>query len=487
MAFVFVLLIGAAAAFFLSQSSQDVRNQASVEDGAIEITAKSSEQIIAGKPAKIDLFVNSNSANMDALQLEGNFTGVDVSDITVQVANAERTNLKAQVNKVNDDGTIQLVFTLNNSKKAFSASQPTQIATISFVPQSEGDLSLTWNPGTSKATLFRQTEDQLKTPVAFSGRVLGSDDIVSIQKPAGSNCVQDSQCAPGLVCYQPPMPECPEGMACAQVMPAKICAEVIDGEVQPLPTPIAMVDPIENPRMTPTPTPTPSPIVSENPVTPGDPTPSPTAAPTPTPAPGSEGQYCSVNADCQPGLFCYQPPMPECPDGLACAQVMPAQICALTGSVSPTPQPTPPSTTISDNSIRLRPTPPVGLVPTNPDGSIPVATTRPIPMITQNTPTCEYTYTQWSACKSGIQTRKATANSNYCLGTPEPVVQSCVSETPEPPFRANYDANRDRKVNTIDLSYIRRRLLTTDAQADINQDGTVDIIDYALVLNRLRK
>lgn len=36
---------------------------------------------------------------------------------------------------------------------------------------------------------------------------------------------------------------------------------------------------------------------------------------------------CSADTDCKDGEFCYQPPMPECPDGMGCAAVMPAKIC----------------------------------------------------------------------------------------------------------------------------------------------------------------
>jgi hypothetical protein len=82
-------------------------------------------------------------------------------------------------------------------------------------------------------------------------------------------CQSNADCSENEKCYQPPMPECPEGMMCAQVMPVKRCVAI---------------DPVS---------------------------------------------VCQSDADCFENEFCYQPPMPECPEGMMCAQVMPAQYCKL--------------------------------------------------------------------------------------------------------------------------------------------------------------
>lgn len=41
----------------------------------------------------------------------------------------------------------------------------------------------------------------------------------------------------------------------------------------------------------------------------------------------AEGIDCQTNADCFEGYTCYQPPMPTCPAGMSCAQVMPSKYC----------------------------------------------------------------------------------------------------------------------------------------------------------------
>ena len=55
-------------------------------------------------------------------------------------------------------------------------------------------------------------------------------------------------------------------------------------------------------------------------------TPSITAAPTNTP--------CTTNDQCGAGSICYQPPMPACPTGNSCAQVMPPAYCLPTAGLS---------------------------------------------------------------------------------------------------------------------------------------------------------
>lgn len=125
-----------------------------------------------------------------------------------------------------------------------------------------------------------------------------------------ANCQTDADCSSSEYCYQPPMPECPSGMACIQVMPPKQCAEKTGLNPSPAPEGChyqqvqcfqAPCDPI---------------LVC--------PSPNPSISPSPSPdiIPG-----CQTDNDCQPSEYCYQPPMPECPSGMACAQVMPAKLC----------------------------------------------------------------------------------------------------------------------------------------------------------------
>ncbi len=54
------------------------------------------------------------------------------------------------------------------------------------------------------------------------------------------------------------------------------------------------------------------------------------ASPTPT------QMFCDMGT-CPSGYYCYQPPMPACPVGMACTQVMPRPYCRVGPSLTPTP------------------------------------------------------------------------------------------------------------------------------------------------------
>ncbi|MEK7527954.1 MAG: hypothetical protein AAB574_02980 [Patescibacteria group bacterium] len=84
----------------------------------------------------------------------------------------------------------------------------------------------------------------------------------------------DRKCPPGYECYQPPMPTCPAGNVCPQVMPRPYCRKIV-----------------------------------------------PTI--TPTPAVRSCNQSCGVNSNCKAGLICF-------PQWWPCLREMPAEILSKT-------------------------------------------------------------------------------------------------------------------------------------------------------------
>ncbi|MDH5533052.1 MAG: dockerin type I repeat-containing protein [Candidatus Pacebacteria bacterium] len=119
-------------------------------------------------------------------------------------------------------------------------------------------------------------------------------------------------------CEQPPSCELPSPVPTSTVVPT------------PTPSPI--------PTGSPAPSPYPSPPVGcfyqsvqciQAPCDPILVCPSPTPTPTPTTL-----QFCQSDTDCSNNEFCYQPPMPYCPIGAYCAQVMPAQYCKLKETVT---------------------------------------------------------------------------------------------------------------------------------------------------------
>ena len=158
-----------------------------------------------------------------------------------------------------------------------------------------------------------------------------------VVSPTTRPCTTDAQCDVGGTCYQPPMPTCPAGQGCTQVMPPAYClppaptgttrycrlAENVTSvtcELEPTTTPSVTPTPTEGPSPTPTPTPTATPTPTDGP------TPTLTEGPTPTTPPGitvnptTPGEpptytvvttvncndACSKNADCSNAShICY--------------------------------------------------------------------------------------------------------------------------------------------------------------------------------------
>jgi|GEM_PF-1877063 len=59
-----------------------------------------------------------------------------------------------------------------------------------------------------------------------SGRPMACATAPYCRKAEGIDCRTNSDCFDGYTCYQPPMPPCPKGSMCAQVMPQKYCKSI---------------------------------------------------------------------------------------------------------------------------------------------------------------------------------------------------------------------------------------------------------------------
>lgn len=91
--------------------------------------------------------------------------------------------------------------------------------------------------------------DSAKIELSGSNHHLHIKNITWSVKEVVVNCKTDSDCQKYEYCYQPPMPPCPAGAACVQVLPPKYC--------RVRPTPTATPTPTRSPAPTNTPTPTP--------------------------------------------------------------------------------------------------------------------------------------------------------------------------------------------------------------------------------------
>jgi hypothetical protein len=182
----------------------------------------------------------------------------------------------------------------------------------------------------------------------------------------------------------------------------------------------------------------------------------PCATPTPKPA------ACKTNEDCPKGKICIQPPMPTCPPGKMCPQVMPPKKCV---PISPTPtcQEACPNT---KNGNLLQ-----NCHPADSDGS-----------------------SQDSLCDAKGRV-ESCGQKAYCCpktgGKWSTDMDPCTTPTPSPTIVPSgsflkQDINQDGFVNHLDLEILLANYQLsplTNPRADITGDGKVNALDYATLID----
>lgn len=527
---IFVLLIiGGVSAFVLFNQNQDTRNQASVKNGLInaKLAIPDGEVCTSGQICTVDVIVNTGNSNIDALQLkiafdqnivsevgEVKFAGQRENIIEKEKAScmdkpgfvlADRklrfcstdadcpenqycntkaitqsggsgivaspiTGLSLNKNEVSNQGAL-LVWTLSNTSTPFTTNGRDQILgklhfRINGSSTTINQINLTIDQTLSKATLYRTGEDSLNTPSSLTIKV-GSGLVGQL-----TYCKSDEMCPENQYCYFEPTP--------SGINNFKINAYCKDKQTN------------------------------------------------------ADNVACKADIDCKTGQYCYQPPMPTCPEGKVCPQIMPEKYCKLKTSVSTTPTPTstptPTPTSTPTPTPTKRPSPTVAMSVTPAPVACPVPDCRngvlkqspnlygacPVYLCIEQS-SCKYTYSNWSSCNYGVQTRTVTSmnsstNPKLCANNAPVLQQECTKpctsdkqcgagefceltiDTRTNPNsivangscrlnpQTNTDINSDGITNVLDLSIVIKNLFTNSAKADINKDGIVDVSDYSLVL-----
>ncbi|CAN5289902.1 hypothetical protein BH10PAT2_BH10PAT2_0520 [soil metagenome] len=308
---VFLFLVvasGLAAAVVMSRQTQSVASQASVKSGIVTVTlVNQTKTPTQNQQVKVDIKADSNKALIQSATLGIRFKGGDVKNVTftpvMQGFLKQSTQFK---DSATGDSGINLSF-LSPLSRPIAIPNST-IGTLTFVPTTSGQLTISFDPNYSHVPLLKtrpkppvphqptkttgtattgtsanaspqvtaapMAQDLLQTPISLTLNVVSAvGSHVPSPVPTGSpaiKCGVNDSCPNGYQCYQPPMPPCPKGLLCAQVMPSKECRHV--------------------------------------------------AVPSPS-------TICAADKDCPAGYSCTQPPMPRCPNGMMCAQVMPPAQC----------------------------------------------------------------------------------------------------------------------------------------------------------------
>jgi hypothetical protein len=311
-----LMIVGGAIGMILVQKdlklSQDLRQQASVDDGKVSVTMTSSNFIV-NEQGKITFSINTEGVQTDGVQLTFNV----VSDILPTPPTFSLTDdapLQIAYSEVQDtaDGYLISVITLPKQLgQSFSSTTATPFGYLNVAPTSNGTITLNFDVENSLSTVHASNppKDEL-THIATTDFAVGSPAIEVSPSPEVSPdityCSGDNECQGGYVCAGIPPGGCTDGSACAtqpycRLAEGSSCSsdtncylgyECTNGTCSS--TTISV---------------SPSPIASPD----SSPVATPEVSPDPTDDPGIGGnpdiascnESCAINADCDVNLRCY--------------------------------------------------------------------------------------------------------------------------------------------------------------------------------------
>lgn len=499
--FVGITLAGLVAALYLSGQSADIRNQAAVADGIVQIQTR---EITATADTKTYLLTaDTKGANVDGIQVVGGVLAEGVSAVTFTSATTLDRSKFIPVPVVTNDATatpqpqetnptslytpasqliinyqdvtpqkVAITYTLKNPSIPFNSTgeQLLGVLTVKFANTAPNG-AIVWDRNNSKVTLYQTGKDSLKPMESVSFATATASNPTPVPSPLSDpeqlnnelNCTKSGGTwqQKGSICQTDSCESLfQQNFACIQVVPTtpqyycdcgeKMCAyqglcRVNPTSLSELPGPTPVLLTRSTPSPSPFRSPTPSPFFTPTPSPYFTPTPSPFFTPTPSP---------------------YFTPTPS-------------------PFFTPTPSPWPRTPTPS----------PISGTPS------PIKLATPLPR-------CTYTYQEWGPCVNGLRTRIAQAtgaNLSNCIGSaPAQITESCAVSTG---CQSNEqcsngrvclpsatgvrtcqirpqttDLNGDGRINILDLSLIIRQFNTTTSRGDLSGDGRVDITDYSLML-----
>jgi hypothetical protein len=219
--FISILMIaGGAIGMILVQKdlrkSQDLRQQASVSDGKVSVTM-SATKLTPNQQGKINFYINTAGVQTDGVQLTFNVV-TDTLPNPPAFTLLDSAPLQLAYSEIEDTADGYLVSVIAIPKQLgqpFSSTSALHFASLNFAPTKPGSIALNFDVENSISTVHASN------PPADELTHIATNNF-SVTTPQ-STCTTDTDCPNGEICYQPPMPICPPGMACIQVMPGKVC------------------------------------------------------------------------------------------------------------------------------------------------------------------------------------------------------------------------------------------------------------------------
>ncbi len=218
-----VLFLGTIAVTYLSRQRQDVRQQASIDDGIVLVTTSlASSSLSINQPAAINFSVNTNSLQVDGVQLIFSVNSSVETGFDFEVIGESGMQLVAK--DIQDLGNGEYVFqiiTIGEVGQPFSTSADVQFGRLTFTPTQPGNISLSFNQSSSRSTVYKSSpvEDQLRTIPEFSVEVVSTSDPTpepeeepaptetpgsggESVKQCNEDCSSNAQCAANFLCHE---------------------------------------------------------------------------------------------------------------------------------------------------------------------------------------------------------------------------------------------------------------------------------------------
>lgn len=272
---VFLIVLGVFGLYLVQTSieqPQDLRQQASVEQGQVTVTVSGPSQLTAGTAATLTINANTNNLATDGIQLFFNVVTdtLDAPPSFDLVPNKGLQLAYSEIEETTDGYLVAVIMLPAQIGQTFSSNQNDySIATMSFTPQQAGSITLNFDREQSISTAHDSNppRDELTHIDSYTFMVI--DDAQATPSPS------------------------------------------------PSPSPTPSVSPDVSPSPSPSPTPSVSPDVSPSPSVSPAVSPSPSVSPAVSPSPSDDGsgtggntvkscnESCSSNDECAINHRCY--------------------------------------------------------------------------------------------------------------------------------------------------------------------------------------
>lgn len=267
--------------------SQDIRQQASVQDGVVIADVNSRPAPRIGERGSMQIRINTKGLQTDGVQLFVSFPTQGMRDIQVNPAIDSLNEIFLRENTAGGTYEIGYAGLAGPESTGFSTNQPTTVLNISYTATANAAIPVSFDVSRSKVTDRSTQKDELRTPDSF--------EIATVDARGGGGGDDGGDNPPPTPPTVPPGPPTP-----SPTLPPD------DGENPPQPNPTAVptsrpsprpstppadgggpnpVSPIPVPSVPPAPTNVPGPTVAPTqtpdslPYFPSSPTPSPTSRP----------------------------------------------------------------------------------------------------------------------------------------------------------------------------------------------------------------